>query len=124
MTFGGFQASLESLYVRHMNTRLILIVFSALGAVAAVVACVQGLWVDAVILYALTTIGLVLLLRRAVGRTRATIHQPKQRAAAEPTPDIASPTDLLMSQAHDTRDQRDRSPRRSRRPRLRPTRRS
>jgi hypothetical protein len=109
VTFGGFQAWLESLYVRHMNTRLILIVFSVLGAVAAVVACVQGLWVDAVFLYSLTTVGLVLLLRRAIGRIRATIHQPKQRAAAEPTPDIAGPTDVLMSQAHDARDQRDRS---------------
>jgi hypothetical protein len=92
-----------------VHTRLILILFSALGAVATMAALTWGSWPFASALYVLTILGLFLLLRSAVRLINAESHSPGQGNAPDAAPKLDGAQDLPLSQNGEPRDQRDRS---------------
>jgi membrane protein implicated in regulation of membrane protease activity len=68
----------ESLFYSYaMNTRLVLLLTSALGVGATVLVAATTRWQYGLALYAMTIVGLVMLLRRAAAKHRRSAGPPQ-----------------------------------------------
>ena len=77
--FSGVQRT----YIGMMRTRGILVVVSVLGVAATLIAVIEGAWIYALALYALSVAGIAVLLGRAVRQHRARNELPLRTAPDE-----------------------------------------
>jgi hypothetical protein len=73
-----------------MSTRRILVLISVTGVIATCLALLAGRWVWALALYGVSVVGILLLLRRAVGPRPRTTRDASPQTPGEATADAAA----------------------------------
>lgn len=82
-------------YTYRVGTRGILVLVSAMGVTATLIAVAEGAWVYALVFYGMSVIGLGVLLRRAVRQHRTQTDQPLRTAVDEAPSDTDVPPVVL-----------------------------